>query len=151
MKSFLFILALSALSTASADEGHIFKASNPTWQAECSSCHVAYPPQLLPASSWRALMANLKKHFGSDASIDPKPAAEIRAFLERNAGRARNTQSQPTLRITETPWFRREHDEVSPQLWKSPIIKQGANCEACHTGAAKSDYSERGIRLPRER
>ena len=151
MKSFLLILGLYALGPATAEEGHVFKASNPTWQAECSSCHVAYPPRLLPASSWRALMAHLDKHFGSDASVDPKANAEILRFLERNAGRERNAQTQPILRITETPWFRREHDEVSPRLWKSPIIKNGANCEACHTGAAKGDYSERGIRLPRER
>ena len=62
-------------------------ATNPTWQAECSTCHVAYPPRLLPRESWRAVMSGLDKHFGSDASLDPATAREIGTFLDQNAGR----------------------------------------------------------------
>lgn len=28
----------------------------PKYQQECSSCHVAYPPDMLPAASWQRLM-----------------------------------------------------------------------------------------------
>lgn len=140
-------LALVAITTASADNTR-FTASNAAWQEECGGCHVAYPPQLLNAASWRAVMAGLDKHFGTDASIDAANAAQIGAFLERNAGRPRDA-AKPTLRITETRWFRHEHDEVPSALWKHRDVKTAANCRACHTGAERGDYSEASLRLPK--
>lgn len=127
-----------------------FTAANAKWKAECGACHIAYPPQLLPAASWRRVMSGLDKHFGADASLDPQPAAEISAFLERNAAsgkRARATAD--SLRITETAWFRHEHDEVPAAAWKRPAIKSPANCAACHTTAGQGDYRKRNIRIPR--
>ena len=118
------------------------------WKAECASCHIAYPPKRLPAPAWRRLMSGLDKHFGTDASIDAAAAASIAAYLEQNAGRERRGERQ-TLRITETAWFAREHDEVPPALWKSPTVKSAANCTACHTQAESGDFRERNIRLPR--
>ena len=54
-----------------------------------------------------------------------------------------------TLRITETGWFRHEHDEVPAGIWKRPAVKSAANCAACHTRADAGDFSERNIRIPR--
>jgi diheme cytochrome c len=64
------------------------------------ACRVAYPARLLPASSWRAIMGGLDKHFGTDASLDPTATAEIAAFLDRNAGPNRGLTK--SLRITDT-------------------------------------------------
>ena len=68
------------------DDERVPPAKNALWQNECGSCHVAFPPRLLPAASWRAVMSGLDKHFGSDASLDAASAREIGAFLEKNAG-----------------------------------------------------------------
>jgi len=133
---------------ASADD-HSYTATDPTWKSECGSCHIAYPPQLLPASSWRALMSGLDKHFGSDASLDPQTAAGIAAFLEKNAGRDRSLSRTPALRITETRWFMHEHDEVPDRVWKNPQVKSAANCTACHVDGDKGDYDEHSIRIPK--
>ena len=46
----------------------------PAYVRECGDCHVAYPPGLLPATSWRRLMAGLDRHYGSDASLEPQLA-----------------------------------------------------------------------------
>lgn len=132
------------------DEEHMPAVKNILWQTECGSCHVAFPPRLLPAESWRAMMSGLDKHFGSDASLDAAATAEIGAFLEKNAGSSRHaTSGKPLLRITETRWFVREHDEVSAVTWKNPKIKSAANCAACHTQAESGNYGERGIRIPK--
>lgn len=142
-------VALGAPALARAD-GHVYHASNPAWKTECASCHIAYPPQLLPAESWRALMGRLDQHFGVDASIDANAAKEISAFLEANAGRRRGDGgASPVLRITETRWFRKEHDEVPARVWESAAVKSPANCEACHTQAASGDFRERTLRVPR--
>ena len=129
-------------------DGHRYTATDPTWKAECGSCHVAYPPALLPAASWRTLMAGLDKHFGTDASLDPASAARIGAFLEQNAGRKRKLVSASELRITATRWFRHEHDEVPAYVWKSAKVKSASNCAACHAGAERGDFSEDNVRIP---
>lgn len=142
-------IALSFSGSALAS-GHVFAASNAKWKTECSACHVAYPAKLLPAESWKAMMLGLDKHFGSDASLDPVTSAEITAFLETNAGRSREaSNAKPPLRITETGWFKREHDEVPAATWKSPKVKSAANCAACHTRADNGDFNENSLRLPR--
>lgn len=149
------VLLLAGLGVAAVqaddDEGeHVrMTASDPAWKEECGSCHIAYPPRLLPASSWRELMSGLDKHFGSDASLDKKTADQITAFLERNAGRERASRKSSTLRITDTRWFRHEHDEISQRTWNNPKVKGASNCEACHAGAANGDFSEHRVRIPR--
>lgn len=135
-------------ASAMADTG-FSTTSNPAWKTECGSCHVAYPPSMLPADSWRVLMLGLEQHFGVDASVDAKSAAEIGAFLRKNAAGKREALAKPILRVTETAWFRHEHDEINPALWKNPKVKTPANCAACHSGAEQGNFSEQGIRLPK--
>jgi len=144
----LWLSLAFTISTASAGE-HVYTATDPAWKAECGSCHVAYPPQLLPAASWRKLMAGLNDHFGTDASLDAKTAESIARFLETNSSTKRKYANDSALRITESRWFRKEHDEVPARVWKNPAVKSAANCAACHTRAEQGDYSERTLRVPR--
>jgi hypothetical protein len=148
-------IAISALLLATALAAHAtFAASGVVpsaaerWKAECGTCHIAYPPKLLAASTWRAIMSGLETHFGADASVDAATAAAMGAYLEQHAGKERRA-SAATLRITDTPWFRREHDEVSRAVWTRPAIKSASNCAACHTEADSGDFRERNIRIPR--
>jgi hypothetical protein len=104
---------------------------NPAYNAECGSCHVAYPARLLPAASWRQMMAGLDRHFGSDASLEAKAHEEISRYLAANAGRrAPPPGAEP--RITETRWFRKEHG----------VVKNPSNCIACHAGAEQGDFDD---------
>jgi hypothetical protein len=149
----ILLLVGGLISVAHAeddDEERIPTVKNSLWQNECGACHVAFPPRLLPAESWRAVMSGLNKHFGSDASLDPATAREISTFLDKNAGsRRQETSGKPLLRITETRWFQREHDEVSDRTWKNPKVKSAANCAACHIQAESGNYSEHNIRIPK--
>jgi len=122
---------------------------NVKWQQECSSCHIPYAPGLLPAESWRRVMAGLDKHFGTDASLTPAESAEIADFLVRNGSNRWSGAATP-LRITETSGFLRKHrgDEVPAGAFKRASVKSAANCQACHSGAAKGDFNERGVRIP---
>ena len=141
-------LVLLYVSTASADQSR-FHATDPVWQEECGACHVAYPPQLLPASGWRAVMSGLDRHFGADASLDAQTAGHVGAFLERNAGRRREGRGASVTRITETHWFLDEHDYLPPGIWRRPEVRSAANCPACHTQAESGDYGKRTRRVPR--
>lgn len=151
----LFATSLLASGAAQAADRTGPAATDAAWREECGSCHVAFPPGLLPASSWAALMAGLARHFGSDASLDATRHQEIASFLAAHAGRRESAgaDGKPLLRITETPWFRREHrdghDGITAAVWRSPAVKSASNCAACHTQAAQGDYSERNIRIPK--
>jgi hypothetical protein len=122
----------------------------PEYTQECASCHLAFPPDMLPAASWRRVMDNLPRHYGTDASLDPAVTRKLSAWLEANAGSGKRAREQPSEdRITRSAWFVREHDEVSAATWKLQAVKSPANCHACHTQAEQGDFSERDIRIPR--
>lgn len=144
---FLNALILILCSSTAWGDGKLTVPDNPKWQEECGSCHVAYPPQLLTAANWQQVMQKLGKHFGANAELDARDAQEISAFLQRHAGRGSN-HAASSLRITDTRWFKREHDEVSNKAWADPAIGSRANCTACHVKAEQGDWSERSIRMP---
>jgi len=134
--------------------------ANGAWKSECGSCHLAFPPGLLPERSWRKMMTSLDKHFGENARVDEKLAREITQFLVANSadlsGNRRSSkilQSIPRentpLRITETNYFIRKHDEISASVFKRPKIGSAANCSACHKGAEQGDFSEHNVSIPR--
>lgn len=122
----------------------------PKYKEECASCHVAYPPGMLPAASWQRLMNNLPNHFGTDASLDADTVKQLTAWLTANAGTYKRVSSAPPDdRITRSPWFVREHDEVAASTWKLPAVKSAANCAACHQRADQGDFNEHNVRIPR--
>jgi len=56
--------------------------------------------------------------------------------------------NETPLRITETAWFVRKHDEVSRTIWSRKSVKSAANCAACHRQAEQGVFNERDIRIP---
>ena len=136
------------------------RVTNKNWQQECASCHIAYSPAFLPKASWRRLMGGLDQHFGENASLDPATQADILRFLEANAADtgtsrigSRVMQSmgskEAPLRITETRWFVRKHDEVSQATWSRKSIGSAANCAACHRQAEQGVFDEDTVRIPK--
>jgi len=122
----------------------------PQYVRECGSCHVPYPPRLLPAASWRALMGRLAAHFGSDASLDEATAQAIGAWLEANAASGKRAATPPPEnRITRSSRFLHKHGEIAPSAWRRPSIHSPSNCAACHPAAEKGAFNEHDVRVPR--
>ncbi len=119
---------------------------------ECAACHMAYPPGLLPAASWQRLMANLPRHFGADASLDPATQKSLSAWLAANAGSykkvAREPAPPPQDRISQSAWFVREHREITSAVWTRKAVGSAANCAACHSGAEAGRFSEHDVKVP---
>lgn len=124
-------------------------AENPRYRDECGSCHLAYPPGMLSRADWNRVFDGLADHFGDNASLDPALARELREFVLANAGwNDRATAASGTPRITLTPWFQREHDELPARLVAgNPEVGSFANCTACHTQAATGSFREREITI----
>jgi len=134
--------------------------SSPTYEEECSSCHMAYPPGLLPARSWKKVMAGLETHFGDNAELDEETFKNISDFLISNSAdtsdyrrsrkimRSLNSDDTP-IRISETPYIKHEHDEIPDKLIKhNKKVNSLANCNACHSKAEQGLYSEHGVNIP---
>jgi hypothetical protein len=144
------LVAAVSATAAGADEHRLSTPMLPAYAQECASCHVAYPPALLPASSWQRLMGNLPRHFGSDASLDAPLQAAITTWLTAHAGRGRRAEvAPPEDRITRSAWFVREHREVGAAVWQRPAVRSASNCSACHRDAAQGGFDEDAVVIPR--
>ncbi len=155
MKKSLLLILLFPFA-AQADKLRLPVDAPPAFQAECASCHVAFPPQLMVAEDWKRVMRSLDKHYGDNASLDDKTRQILEDFHVRNAGGAkvgagRTAQAGELPRLTLTDWFRREHREVRQADWTHAKVKTPANCAACHTKAAEDSYREREIVMPNGR
>lgn len=146
-------VALVGALTAQADNVAMPGNAPGAYRTECGACHIAYAPGLLPAASWRSLMSNLSRHYGSDASLDVGATAELSAWLQANAAGARpgRRESSPPAedRITRSTWFVREHREIGADVWRRVAVGSASNCAACHANAALGRFSEREVRVPR--
>lgn len=134
---------------------------NAKFKAECSSCHMLYPPNLLPERSWKKMMGELKNHFGENAELDAKTQQEVTDYLIQNSsdkiyskrGSKISSDLKPSdtpIRISQTTYFIQKHDELSPSVFKRKSIGSAANCIACHSGAEKGDFSEDNVRIPKD-
>ena len=155
MKSLRILSALLFLPMAAhADKLRLPVDAPPAFQAECASCHLAFPPQLLVADDWKRVMVTLDKHYGDNASLDEKTRRSIEDFLVRNAGGAKvgaGGMAQPGVdlpRMTKTAGFVRKHREGARTDWTHVKVKTPANCTACHTQAVEGSYREREIVMP---
>jgi hypothetical protein len=98
-------------------------------------------------------MANLPRHFGTDASLDAAAAREIEPWLAAHAGMLRGVRRDATLppedRISRADWFVRQHREVPAATWRHAAVKSASNCAACHPRADQGTFNEHDVRLPR--
>jgi len=149
----------------SSDDGHRTAngsalGSNPAYVSECGACHLAYPPQFLPARSWERIMDGLADHFGDNAELPAPEADGLRTYLTSNAGdRAGHAPSRAfiaslalnavPLRITDTPYFRRQHHEIPSHIVQNNReVASFANCQACHKDAQKGSFDEDRVAIP---
>ena len=148
------VLAVTALLLGRAqagDDDFYPPVTDRLTQQECGSCHLAFPPSMLPAASWKRMMSELESHFGDDASVDADTTAAITRYLVDNAGDAPGHASKllrglrtgdAPLRITELPKWVREHREVPKSDWMHQDVGSKANCAACLVDAAEGYFED---------
>lgn len=123
-------------------------------ETQCSDCHMAYHPSLLPAASWGMIMANLDDHFGEDASLPAETTATITAFLLAHS--ADTTDSKPAvllrsntaLEITGARAWKRIHDDLPEAIFEGADVRGEGNCAACHADAATGWFYPGTIEIP---
>lgn len=141
------------------DGSYLKPVNNPTYKEECSACHFAYQPELLPKASWIKILTNLDDHFGESIELDDDSRKTISDYLKSNsaeyssAKRAvkimRSLGNQVPLRITDIPYIREKHHEISPNVFKRESIGSLSNCSACHTTAENGIYEDDNVKIPK--
>lgn len=134
--------------------------TSPIYKEECSSCHMAYPPGLLPSRSWEKIMAGLEHHFEDNAELEPETFKAVSKYLISNSAddsayrRSRKimrslSDKDIPIRISETPYIINKHDEIPEKLIKyNKKVNSISNCSACHTKAEQGLFSEHGVKIP---
>lgn len=135
--------------------------TNQAWNDECSSCHYAYPPGLLPEGSWKNLFtpAALEKHFGENIEMKDALRQKLLSYALENAAdhavakRSRKIMAslggQTPDRISETPYIKRKHQEIPRKLIQdNPQVKALSQCDTCHTDAKTGNLDDDTVVIP---
>ncbi len=134
-------------------------ASNETWQSECSDCHLAYHPSLLPSRSWQRIFKEQSEHFGDDLALDEETLTELGNFAINYAAETEVTEiawkinhtvplHDIPLRITETTYWKKQHHEIEDIIWQQQNVNSKANCSACHLDAKQGTFEDGAMRIP---
>lgn len=138
-----------------AASARVLVPTDSAYLKECGACHMAFSPELLPASSWRAVMGRLDDHFGESAKVDASVQRGITDYLVANAAdRATNEQSraimgslstnESPLRITQVPYIAGLHAAVLDPIWNgTPRPKTLTECGVCHIKVQSGDYKSK--------
>ncbi len=152
LRLFMRGLVAAGLLCAGAVWADSYKGPAPpsAYTQECGSCHLAFPPHLLPKASWQRVMSGLEAHYGSDASLDVTTQKQIATWLQAHGGQGKRAREEPPQdRITRAAWFERKHRDVSPATFRRSSIKSASNCTACHRDAAQGDLDDDRVRIPK--
>lgn len=130
-----------------------------TYAKECGSCHSVHHPTVAPAATWRAIFADLKNHFGDDASLNAAKTQQLLTYAVANssekwdtavANAMRKPSAEKPLRITEAPIWKHIHDHFPEALFKSKPIGGKLNCSNCHRDAETGVFAPRNISIKKE-
>ena len=152
--------AVPLLANGNSKVPGVAPVNNPLYAQECSACHFAYQPGLMPARSWQWMMANLANHFGENAELEMAERQALTNYLVHNAADDSKykrsvkimrslSKDQTPLSITKIPYMVQKHDKLLPEMVVgNPLVKSLSYCDKCHTRADTGYYSERYIVIP---
>jgi len=131
---------------------------NQTYEDQCGACHFAYQPFLLPSGSWEKILSDLDNHYDQEIDLAPESKKTIAEHLRNGAAEKSSKKlsrkimkslgSATPLRITDTPYIKKKHHEISSKALERETIGSLANCSACHTGAEEGTYDEDLVKVP---
>lgn len=93
-------------------------------------------------------------------NLDDQTSKQIMDYLRTNSAESNTSKiskkilasvgaNKPT-KITDIPYIREKHDEISPDIYKRKTIGSRSNCIACHTKAKEGNYEDDFVKIPRE-
>ena len=132
---------------------------NETHQENCGACHFSYQPELLPSSSWKKILTGLNDHYGNEIILDEESKNNIQDYLMRNSAEVssakrsikimRSLRGQSPIRITEVPYIRKKHHDISASVFARKSVGSFSNCVVCHKTASQGIYDDDNVVIPK--
>lgn len=100
----------------------------------CSTCHIAIPPAVLPTQTWKNLLEDTQ-HYGAQLKplVDP-PRALVWKYLA-TFSRVQLQDEQTPYRVNSSRYFKALHPRV-----KLPNPVQIGSCVTCHPSATDFNF-----------
>ncbi|MEM9925260.1 MAG: cytochrome C [Cyanobacteria bacterium P01_D01_bin.50] len=100
----------------------------------CSSCHIAIPPSVLPTQTWKNLLQD-EQHYGARLKplVDP-PRILVWRYLS-TFSRPHKPEVRTPYRVNKSRFFKALHPQVELQR---PV--QLGSCVSCHSGASEYNF-----------
>lgn len=128
------------------------------YKTACGSCHMAYPPMLLPATAWQELL-RAETHFGRDTGISPSRRTELLRFVLQESADASDTRLARRFRsglkdgtspprVTDTAYMLEEHPKIYRELLKNTNNTELQDCRSCHHEAEKGIFCSQQVIIP---
>lgn len=156
---FIYAFTPKNIITSNINSEVFYAKELPSFVDECASCHILYPPHLLPKASWQNMMKNinLENHFGDDARVDEEIRVAIEEYLTKNSAEnstkeasfytLKSLKDRDVIAITETPFWKKRHKKISKEIFKSEKVKSKANCKACHKNIESGLIEDENIKI----
>ncbi|MDH5753405.1 MAG: diheme cytochrome c, partial [Deltaproteobacteria bacterium] len=129
------------------------------WTQECSPCHHAYHPSVLPTRSWEVMLDRLESHFKQNVWLDPETVLEMKDFVRKTSAdtapgelaawlRVTLDQSQAPQRVTETWYWKEKHHDLGEKEFTTYPAKGRIECDRCHAFAERGSFEDTHILYP---
>ena len=130
-----------------------------TWNDACGECHMPYHPSLLPAKIWVEMFAQQKNHFDEEFEYSLEKIQQLEEYAVRNSAEKLQTEAArfiatttpddfSSLRITDTPYWKAEHESIPATVWKTRKVNGFSQCEACHLDAIQGTFEDGAMDIP---
>jgi hypothetical protein len=129
-------LARSSNQIASVDRvPRRFELGQQLYLENCSTCHIALPPPVLPSQTWRQLLQDTQ-HYGRQLQpiVDP-PRILIWNYLQTFSRPLDLKEEQIPFRVERSRFFKALHPRVE---FSQPISVK--NCLNCHPSASEYNF-----------
>jgi hypothetical protein len=130
-----------------------------SYKENCGACHFPYQPELLPSASWKNILNHTDDHFGVSFELDQETKSAILDYLQTNAAEhstakrairiMRSLGGRVPARISEIPYIKEKHHDISSETIKRQSIGSLSNCTACHTRAQEGNYDDDFVVIPK--
>jgi hypothetical protein len=101
----------------------------------CSSCHIAIPPAVLPSETWRQILQDPQRHYGTQLPALIKPKILLMwQYLQTYSRPVYGDEAVP-YRLQNSRYFKALHPKVD-----LPENVRPQTCITCHPNASQFDF-----------
>lgn len=112
-----------------------FQLGQELYLENCSTCHIAVPPAVLPSETWRRLLLEPKQHFGTQVPPIISPSLLLIWDYLRTFSRPHFEKESVPYRLSESRYLTALHPRV-----KLPQPIKLNNCASCHPGTDQFNF-----------